>query len=469
MHFYNFFLKFYSLKFLFYNIIKQDATTNGSDIENNFDNIVIAIGENGEIVQTVNEQKVKCANKNTILRILGIVYFVCVLFVIGWQCLYSVIKSIIELDIRYFTSSCFSFLYLGQLVTGVLFYNGKFFNSIFYKTESYHTILLILLLLASVASFILSFISIVLLLNGYNLINYTHIYNEATDGGKIFIVIAMFLENFYSYNIFFVNIIMFAAILQYQRVGILTYLTKLGNIINGNVEDMTITSILEEFAKMKSHYKKTVLSMNFMFASITVIGMVASYFTLINIGTEFAGIFSYIDLALFLIIEAVYIFTISQINDTKGEIRSVIGSATFITKFMNKNSLNPIYGDVYENNRDIGMDEDRVDVELDDLRSTRAENNRMIMDTYECISDRGIIESEKKIDLIKNMTFRNIIISNQNGVSLDWIVLYSKLSEGWQPFKIFSYDIDNAQIVQKLVMIIFGLSAIIRLNFKIGI
>ena len=77
-------------------------------------------------------------------------------------------------------------------------------------------------------------------------------------------------------------------------------------------------------------------------------------------------------------------------------------------------------------------------------------------------------EKDKKIDLIKNMTFRNIILSNQNGISLDWIVLYNKLTENWQPFRLFSYEIDDAQIVQKLIVIVLGFSAIIRLNFKIG-
>ena len=142
------------------------------------------------------------------------------------------------------------------------------------------------------------------------------------------------------------------------------------------------------------------------------------------------------------------IFTINKINDTKGDIRTLIGSSTFITKFLNKNELGPVYGDIYESG------------------NTRHENNRMIVETFNEMDNS--LEKEKKIDLIKNMTFRNIILSNQNGISLDWIVLYNKLTENWQPFKLFSYEIDDAQIVQKLVVIVLGFSAIIRLNFKIG-
>ena len=473
MHFYNFFLKFYSLKFLFYKIIKEKVEELDNDIENNFDNIVVSIGDNGEVHQTVNKKKEQCVNKQYILNTLGIIYFLFVGFVIGWQCIYGIVKSIIELDGRYFTSSAFSYLYLGQLVTGVIFYNGKFFNSMFYKTESYQTVLLILLILASVISFILAFTSILLLLNGYNLINYTHIYNNANDAGKVLIIILMFLESFYSYNIFFVNIIMFAAILQYQRVGLSLFLEKLEDMINGNMEDITISNIFEEFTKMKSHYRQTILSVNLIFTSITVIGIVSSYFVIINIGTNFTGILSYIDLGLFLIIESIYIYTINQIMDTRDDIRSLISSATFVTKFLNKNYLGPVYGDVHENARNINEMEEVIiesepSIPMYNLRNTRYDNAQMIRETYEQISEKGISGSDKKIDLIKNMTFRNMILVNQNGISLDWLVLYQKLSENWQPFKIFSYDIDDAQIVQKLLVIIFGLSAIIRLNFKIG-
>ena len=284
----------------------------------------------------------------------------------------------------------------------------------------------------------------------------------------------MFLENFYSYNIFFVNIIVFASILNYQRIGIKTYLEKLEIIINGNAENMTVSSILEEFSKMQSHYRETVRNMNFMFTSITIIGLISSYFALMNINTKFDGINTYIDLALFVIIEGVYIITIGQINDTKGDIRTIIGSPTFVSKFLDKNQLGPVFGDIYNENiqsshNETNIEAVRMNQSTMSLRksNTRGDNNRIIMDTYEAIN-RGLDDSEKKIDLIKNMTFRNIIISNQNGISLDWLVLYNKLSEDWQPFKLFSYDITDTQIVQKMAIIIFGLSAIIRLNFKIG-
>ena len=424
MIFYDFFLKFYALKFLFV----KDPTIEDDDIE--FNEIVISINNNGDLSQEINIKSENCLN-DILLKTLAISYFSIICIAIGWECIYSIVKSIIELNGLYFTSSIFSFMYLGQLITGAIFYNSEFFSNIIKKLKDYHTILLIMLVIANAISIILALVEIILLINGYNIVNYSYLYLSASPYQQVILIISLFVRSFYSYNIFFVNIIIFAAILNYQRLQILDYRNKLKVILNSNVQDIKIISIITDFTKMQSSYKKSVDKLNNIFTFVTIIGLVGSYFVLSLINTPFSSIYSYINMGLFFMIEAVYIFVINKINDTNQSIRTLIGSDIFVSKFLNRNNLGPIYGDIYD----------------------ELQNNQNI---------------NSKIDLIKNMTFRNTIISNENGTELDWIVLYNKLSESWASFKLLSYQFDDTQIIQKLVVIILGLSAIIRINYKIG-
>src|SRR3972149_590293 len=131
MHFYNFFLKSYALKFLFYHKIKKKSEDIPLDVSLN--DITITISDSGVINQVANNKKKSLLDKQLVINIIGILYFAFVLLIIGWQVVYSIVKSIVELNGRYVTASAFSFLYLGQLITGALFYNGKFFNKTFYK------------------------------------------------------------------------------------------------------------------------------------------------------------------------------------------------------------------------------------------------------------------------------------------------------------------------------------------------
>ena len=441
MLFYDFFLKLYGLKFLF-----DKKSAENQDIE--FNEIVVSIGSNGELEQAIDPKKNNCLNNKMTLKIVGILYFSLIICLLSWQCIYSIVRSIIELNGKYLTASIFSFVYLGQLISGAIFYNRSYFEKTIIKIKEYHTTILIMFIIATTISIILALVAIILLIDGYEIINYTLLYNSATNGQKVILTIILFIESLYAYNIFFVNTIIFSIFLHYQRIGISKYLEKMETLIDGNIQDMTIGSVIDEFAKMQSHYKKSVDNMNNIFTSITVIGIVGSYFVVINIGTSFVTIYSYINFALFLIIEAVYIFSINKINDRKGDIKTLIGSSMFVSKFLNRNDLGPIYGDTYE------------------LGKSRKINSTIINGMTDEDLDN---DKNKKIDLIKNMTFRSIIISNENGISLDWIVLYNKLSENWQPFKLFGYDFDDTQIVQKLAVVIFGLSAIIRINVKIGV
>ncbi len=440
MLFYDFFLRLYALKFPFDVRKKKD---NEEEIE--LDELIISIAPSGEVRQEINPKKYNCLNNELTYKIIGIGYFSLISFLLGWQCIYGIVKSIINLDGRYFTSSIYSYMYLGQFISGVIFYNKKYFNKVIKKLKDYHTTILIMFIISNIISTILALIAIVLLIDGYNIINYTHLYNNANNVERIFLIITLFIDCIYAYNIFFVNIIIFAIILHYQRVNIQEYLGRMEEIIDGNIHDMTITSVIDEFVKMQSYYKKSVENLNHIFASVTAIGIIGGYFVVINSGTSFVSIFSYIDMALFLIIEAVYIFSINKINDTKNGIRTLIGSATFVSKFLNRKILSPIYGDTY-----------------DKLHKAR----RIDSSITDRLNDEDV---DKKIDLLKNMTFRSIILSTENGIELDWIILYNKLSENWQPFTLFGYDFDDTQIIQKLIVLIFGFSAILRLNFKFGL
>jgi hypothetical protein len=84
---------------------------------------------------------------------------------------------------------------------------------------------------------------------------------------------------------------------------------------------------------------------------------------------------------------------------------------------------------------------------------------------HESIAKKDI-DGNRKIDLIKNIMFRNLIVTHENGIDIQWVLLYNKLSEPWDQFSIFGFDMDDDQLIQKFIFVGLSFFGILRLNDK---
>ena len=476
MRFYTYFLKIYGLKEI---ILNDETNSNEDDIEQGQQGeIVLEIDGSNSIKTSVITEKKQFFKNNMVRHLINISYIVFIICILSWLIIASIVESAIESDGRYFTSSMFTIMYLLQYIAGIIFYRQNFFKDTIKNIKEHHIKLLVLYISSFVLSLLISSLAVTLLLNNLNVSIYDKFYNGSNDIGKVFIAILLVINRFYAYNIFFINVITFSSILINQQMKINNYRKKLEEIINNNNNDITISDMIIEYTNLQNYHKMAVGSLNNIFSSITIVGLIGCYFTILNYSTPFVGIFSYIDIGFFVIIEIIYIYSISGIKRTIGDIKKLIGSPKFVIKFLGRSELANISGDVYNNyngtdnniSNDVNDEIEMFDVNKDitnvNTKSKRRDTIRMINDDIHL--NNGQCDINKKVDIIKNMLYRNIILSTESGIDLDWMILYDKLLEPWECFNIFGFDIDDNQLVQKFVFVVFGLLGILRLNAKIG-
>lgn len=545
---------------------------NESDIEQG--NIVISVNpSDGEIEKKVTTDKTSCIENDTVRLLLNSIYMLFVFGLLLWVIILAIVKSAIYSDGRYFSSNLFAVLYLVQYVTGTLFYNDKFFSDVMHSMRDHHNFILMLYVGSTLFSIVLSASAVIFLVNGLNVNIYTNLYDKASDSGKIFVNIILALDKFYGYGIYFINVITFASVLIYQKSKIANYKQKLERDIDGNSDD-TISVMIQEYSEIQENYGNTVNALNNIFASITIFGIIGSYFTIINYNTPFIGVFSYIDTVLFILIEAAYIYSINKIKNILADIKSLVGSPKFVMKYLGKCELVGINGDIYDNyienvsisdeENDLtstsGLEVDDNDIKLSNVKKrqtalkksnpdcnsngktdntsnlnlenlhkltvssspiatggaknvtprkfvnsaaksntdvndnkksrdipilpipslsgqpfpqtlpikTSRQNKDVLNVIYKSLQTDNVKDLNKKVDMIKTIIFRNLILTNENCINLDWIILYDKLSEPWECFHIFGFDIDDSQLIQQFISIALGMLGLLRLNVKMG-
>ena len=334
------------------------------------------------------------------------------------------------------------------------------------------------------------------------------------------------------------------------------YKTKLELIINGNNNDITISDMIIEYTELQSYHELAVSSLNRIFSSITVIGLLGCYFTFMNFYDNYVGIYTYVDIVLYIIIEGIYIYAINKIKNTINDIKTIIGSPRFVMKFLKKSKLVGIKGDIYDDyenpltnksfdsqnksrnpfemkdsiyNKDTEIELPKNEKEKEkekekknagnitsrifnksvkesestdlftsrffnsppndneiELTRTKSKNQldrkesrkggnllsrqidlKLIHETIQEMQNDP--NNKKKIDIIKNILYRIVILSHENGSDLDWIKLYNKLLEPWKCFNILGFDIDDDQLIQKFIFVVFTFFGLLRINDKIGI
>jgi hypothetical protein len=90
----------------------------------------------------------------------------------------------------------------------------------------------------------------------------------------------------------------------------------------------------------------------------------------------------------------------------------------------------------------------------------------MIVDTVEQLNNSD--DMNKKIDFIKTIVFREMIITTENGINLDWIILYNKLADPWERFVVCGFEINDSQIFQQILALGSGALGVLEISKMIG-
>jgi hypothetical protein len=406
-------------------------------------------------------------------------------------------------NVSYFLASFFSYMFLSQYILGIFFHNSEYYDTTMEKmsNEKYGIYINIVYAVALVISLVLAVVPLFTtnyIIKFYSLVSNSTISNGTISTGTIstgtagYVILTIYtiVNRIFSYNIFFSNAIVFALLMYTHCMEIKSYEKSLESMIEDNLMDINISTTIKEYTEIKDNYRDTVQSTNYLFATIIVFGVVGSYFALIYIGKEYNNIYSYIDTFCAIAVQIIYIAAICIITDTVGNIKSLVGSSRFISVFLNRSDFASVKGDVYtdyevknspkksilkesicsspklntsESSKKINSSESSHKKQKPS-RSTsiRQLNNSIIIDTIEKMN--ACDDTNKKIDFIKNIGFRCMVTGTENGINLDWIILYTQLSDPWEMFTVCGFEINNTQLFQQLISMAFGLLGILEIS-----
>lgn len=473
MTYYTKFLKTYGLQELI-SINKSYDNDDNDDQSVELNSVAIEIDSDQNVVKKIVDENTSFYRSSLLRLPFNILYFLFVTTLISWSFVYAIIQAAKEKDIRYLTSNVFTALFVIQYFLGMLYYRTSHYKKTMKRNKTYAKYITIGSYVLGIVSLLIAASAVALLLFEINVNTYTEIYKDTNTVFKVFIGIALFLDQFYSYGIFFTNLIVFTSVFIIHSLQVRKYTEKLDKNVENHTEELTIESIIKDYSSLKSQHTKSVLTMNNLFSSITLLGLISAYFMTINFDTKFVGILHYVEIVCFLITECVYIYAISRVKLSVSTIDAIINSAKFITRFLSRSEMEQFAGEYV-----VGDDKSESGVRLRKgskskqkprkglpMISSLDPSCRSTKDLKQSLlaNNRNVVNSRHKIDLIKDLSMRSVIKNHENAESLDWVVLNNKLGGAWENFKLFGFDIDDSTLAKKTIAVVTGLIMLLHLN-----
>ena len=439
---YEYFLKAYGLKKLIH--IPDDISDDVSG------SINIVISDGGLVEQQADNNEKKWYNNVILHKCINWLIFGVVLSIVTWPAVFAIVLAGVEHHFEWFSSNLFTLTFAFQYVLGYIQY-----NKVNKKPENIKLVS-ILYIVGFFVSIAISVVAIILVIFTENMNIYTYIYEHSGPGIKVVFLIILFFTMFFCYSVTISNFITFAVVFIKHANDIKSYSDKLEKCVN-DMEDLVIGLIVREYCELKEDYTKSKNSMNHLFSSFIDISSTGCFFMTLNYNTEFISIYNYVDAAFFVLVMAVYVYSIQKVKDSILDIQNVTGSVKFLTKYVERVEFEEFqFQDVTEDSpRVAGSSNDPQKINL------RATIGRIVAMN----NIRKEHNKEVLLMTIKETTTRTMIKAHENANSLDWIVLYSTLQSNWEYFEVMGVQFDDVTMVQKSIgVILFILGTLVFNN-----
>jgi hypothetical protein len=459
MELYSYLLKFYGLRKLIERK-KKSVDDEGNELEK----VVVKIDETGGIKENAIKKEKRFYEKKQVRFIVNYYYRLIILCALLFECIHPIISSGMMSDIHYFANSGFAYMYLFQYIFGIMFHDEDDDDKVLEKLKKYNLYVNIAYGIGLLFSIILSIVPV------FTTFSFPQFYNIFGNNliSSILFTIYIIINRFYSYNILFSNAIVFALLMIHHTMEIKAYNKSLKMMVDDNLMDINISNTITEYTDIKGKYGDSINLTNNIFASIVVFGIIGCYFTLIFIKVGYNNVYTYIDAVCAILMMVMYVTNISIISRIVNRIKNLIDSPKFISIFLNKSNFAIVRGDVYDDynqnnlgihplssplrNKDILKDISEMPKVVSQKKLNLNTVNNLKFITMNNMEQNGNNDDQnKKIDYIKNISVRSMVLSTENGISLDWIILYSKLSDPWERFIVCGFEIDDSQLFQQLL------------------
>uniref|UniRef100_A0A6C0ACN4 Gustatory receptor n=1 Tax=viral metagenome TaxID=1070528 RepID=A0A6C0ACN4_9ZZZZ len=337
--------------------------------------------------------------------------------------IYSITKAINNKDVYIFTSNLINFVFLTQYIAGYRYFRKEHFKGIKQELD------LKLCYLSLILSIIMSIMYCIMLGNNVELVLYSDILKNTNLLGKIFTYFLLFIEKLYGYNVLFNNLYIFIKVFTFIDKTIENFLKDFENILESG-ERLEISTIIAEFSMIKSDHKYAVESINCIFSDIIIVSFISGYFVAFKSDHNEIGVTQYINVILCALTLIYYFVIINRVKNNVEDIKSLVNTEKFYKMYKENVNMNDI-GDF------------KIKTIKDVVKKVIGEDN------------------SKEEEYI----FRTAVTTSVNQYLSEWLIIDSKLSNEWETFTVFGFDVDDSSLLQKGLGLIVAFLMITNLPF----
>lgn len=366
--------------------------------------------EDGEIKDIIITKK----NRTLSRMIVNILYIAFIFILHNFIPIFIIYNSIHQNDIREFTQKLTYFIHPTQYYAGIIYFNKNHFTE-FIKYSDCN--IKRLCILAITLSLITSLISLILLFS--TKINITFFRNILTDRTEINFLIGIFIlvEKFINHISLITNILVFISIIHHHTEKTRKFYDEFESILSSNI---TLQSILISFSKLKSEHAQSIQNLNTMFTLLITFSVLSGYFILIY--NEISDKILYFIITMSMLCIMIYLYLIHRLKESVGDIKKITNSTNFLSKYINE---------IEELNLDEHENLDSPKNKFKEIALKLSKKN-----TYEYQDIKIYMASI----INKNLT--------------EWQIINTKLSDDWESFTLFGFDVDDTTIFQRLIFLI---------------
>ena len=416
-------------------------------------------------------REVSDAKASRVTKIPGLVYNSIIILIMLWRVFYSVYMAFRDGEFLHVGRTTFQVLFAFQYVLGIIYFRADhFYENIGDKSEMISKLKMavpftILIALA------LSITMTGLMATGHTIHGYTDVFDSANLIGQVFLSVLLFVDTFYSYLTFTINACIFTVNMLYQKSVVNGFVKRLNLFINSSQDgDSKVTNIAQDYALTKDGWDATVSAMTYFFWYLNFFGFLASYFYLQAIEQNDISADEISNLVLFILIDVIYIYSITNVNRDISRISDTLGCTALLLQYFTNEK------DDEHSLRNIGGRLNRLDVEMGFVQPPHPDPSPAVIATRRDSDEESGLHTESdgqyNFDALNHPANDEVYLTDPNTNAMlrqihttvtgtakmgNWANLQSVAGARWKTFRLFGVELTDTTLISRIVGLILAL------------
>lgn len=419
-------------------------------------------------------REVSATKRSKFTKFPGVCYNALIVIIMIWRVAYAIYMAIRDKSSLHFGRTLFQILFVVQYILGIIYFRKQHFYKNITTKSSMISKFKVLVPFTVVIALGLAITMTVLMCTDSNIHAYSELFQNATISKQTPLAILLFVDSFYSYLTFLINACVFAVNMLYQKQMVSNYADSLDDFIKSSEDtESKVSVVAKDYALTKDSWDETVEVLNFFFVFLNFGGFITVYFYIQAFTSGVISADEITNFVIFILIDLIYIISISNVNRDIGRISDSIGSTSMMVQYFtneqdDSHSLNNLAGKLQR----LG---EPYDVEMG-LRNTK---QKVVITTRPSVSDGddsdnslGKQSGQYNFDALN----QNLGVDNQDEVYMmdpnvnsslrkilttvtgiqnmaNWMALQEISNGTWKTFRLFGVQLTDTTLLSRL----FGL------------